>query len=73
MGIDIAIKSAKKKKNYCDGHLDNIIDFPTFVEKIINGSTIGTRKEMTDLIKQASQSSLKVVIKEAYLRRPRRF
>jgi propanol-preferring alcohol dehydrogenase len=40
----------------------NISNFPTFEEKIVKGSVIGTRKDMADLVKLASSSGLQIII-----------
>ncbi|HXG06040.1 MAG TPA: alcohol dehydrogenase catalytic domain-containing protein, partial [Nitrososphaera sp.] len=60
--IDSAIKSVKKGGIIVMGVLGSIADFPSFEEKIVKGSVIGTRKDMMDLVKLASTSELKVVI-----------
>jgi propanol-preferring alcohol dehydrogenase len=60
--IDAAIKSVKKGGTVVLGVLGNIANFPTFEEKIVKGSVIGTRKDMADLVKLASGSGLKVVV-----------
>jgi len=60
--IDTAIRSVKKGGIVVLGVLGNVANFPTFEEKIVKGSVIGTRKDMADLVKLASSSSLKVVI-----------
>lgn len=60
--IDTAIKSVKKGGTVVLGVLGNVADFPTFEEKIVKGSVIGTRKDMAELVKLASNSDLKVVI-----------
>lgn len=60
--IDAAIKSIKKGGTVVLGVLGNVSDFPTFEEKIVKGSVIGTRKDMADLVRLASSSGLKVVI-----------
>jgi len=60
--IDSAIKSVKKGGTIVMGVLGSIADFPSFEEKIIKGSVIGTRKDMMDLVMLASSSGLKVVI-----------
>ena len=60
--IDAAIRSVKKGGIVVLGVLGNVENFPTFEEKIIKGSVIGTRKDMADLVKLASGSGLKVVI-----------
>ncbi len=46
------------------GVLGNVTNFPTFEEKIIRGSVIGTRKDMAEFVKLASDSGLKVVIEK---------
>jgi propanol-preferring alcohol dehydrogenase len=60
--IDSAIKSVKKGGTVVLGVLGNVADFPTFEEKIVKGSVIGTRKDMADLVKLASSSGLKVIV-----------
>ena len=60
--IDSAIKSVKKGGTVVLGVLGNVPDFPTFEEKIVKGSVIGSRQDMADLVKLADQSGLKVVI-----------
>jgi propanol-preferring alcohol dehydrogenase len=60
--IDTAIRSVKKGGIVVLGVLGNVANFPTFEEKIVKGSVIGTRKDMVDLVKMASGSGLKVVI-----------
>lgn len=60
--IDTAIRSVKKGGIIVLGVLGNVANFPTFEEKIVKGSVIGTRKDMADLVKLASGSDLKVVI-----------
>jgi propanol-preferring alcohol dehydrogenase len=66
--IDTAIKSVKKGGTIVLGVLGNVADFPTFEEKIVKGSVIGTRKDMAELVKLASNSDLKVVIETHKLR-----
>jgi propanol-preferring alcohol dehydrogenase len=60
--IDTAIKSVKKGSIVVLGVRRNVANFPTFEEKIVKGSVIGTRKDMADLIRLASSSSLQVII-----------
>jgi propanol-preferring alcohol dehydrogenase len=60
--IDSAIKSVKKGGTVVLGVLGNVSDFPTFEEKIVKGSVIGSRQDMADVVKLADQSGLKVVI-----------
>jgi propanol-preferring alcohol dehydrogenase len=60
--IDTAIRSVKKGGTVVLGVLGNVVNFPTFEEKIVKGSVIGTRKDMADLVKLASDFGLKVVI-----------
>ncbi|AFU57428.1 NAD-dependent alcohol dehydrogenase [Candidatus Nitrososphaera gargensis Ga9.2] len=60
--IDTAIKSVKKGGTIVLGVLGNVSDFPTFEEKIVKGSVIGTMKDMAELVSLASSSGLKVVI-----------
>ena len=60
--IETAIRSVKKGGIVVLGVRGNVPNFPTFEEKVIKGSVIGTRKDMTDLIEIASSSSLQVII-----------
>ncbi len=60
--IDAAIRSVKKGGVIVLGVLGNVVDFPTFEEKIVKGSVIGTRKDMADLVKLASSTGLKVIV-----------
>jgi alcohol dehydrogenase, propanol-preferring len=60
--IDAAIKSVKKGGIVVLGVRGNIANFPTFEEKIVKGSVIGTRKDMADLVKMASSLGLQVII-----------
>jgi propanol-preferring alcohol dehydrogenase len=60
--IDTSIKSVKKGGIIVMGVLGNVTDFPTFEEKIIKGSVIGSRKDMAELMKLAIDPGLKVVI-----------
>jgi propanol-preferring alcohol dehydrogenase len=65
--IDAAIKSVKKGGIIVMGVLGNLTNFPTFEEKIVKGSVIGTRKDMADLVRLASDSGLQVVIEKRRL------
>jgi alcohol dehydrogenase, propanol-preferring len=60
--INTAIRSVKKGGIVVLGVRGNIANFPTFEEKIIKGSVIGTRRDMADLIKMASNPGLQVII-----------
>jgi propanol-preferring alcohol dehydrogenase len=60
--IDTAIKSVKKGGTIVLGVLGNVTDFPTFEEKIVKGSVIGTRKDMAELVDLASNSGIEVVV-----------
>jgi propanol-preferring alcohol dehydrogenase len=60
--IDAAIKSVKKGGTVVLGVRGSVVDFPTFEEKIVKGSVIGTMKDMAELVELASSSSLKVVV-----------
>jgi len=60
--IDTAIRSVKKGGIIVLGVLGNVVNFPTFEEKIVKGSVIGTRKDMADLVKLAGSSGLKVIV-----------
>ena len=60
--IDTAIKSVKKGGTIILGVLGNDRDFLIFEEKIINGSVIGTRKDMAELVELARGSGLKVIV-----------
>ena len=65
--IETAIRSVKKGGIVVLGVRGNVPNFPTFEEKIIKGSFIGTRKDMTDLIEISSSSSLQVIIETHWL------
>jgi propanol-preferring alcohol dehydrogenase len=60
--INTAIRSVKRGGVIVLGVHGNVANFPTFEEKIVKGSNIGTRKDMTDLIKMAIEYGLRVVI-----------
>jgi alcohol dehydrogenase, propanol-preferring len=60
--IETAIRSVKNGGIVVLGVRGNISNFPTFEEKIVKGSVIGTRKDMADLVKLASSSGLQVII-----------
>jgi propanol-preferring alcohol dehydrogenase len=60
--IDVAIRSVKKGGIVVLGVRGKVADFPTFEEKIVKGSVIGTRKDMADLVKMASGPGLQVII-----------
>jgi propanol-preferring alcohol dehydrogenase len=60
--IDAAIRSVKKGGIIVLGVLGNVVNFPTFEEKIVKGSVIGTRKDMADMVKLAGSSGLKVIV-----------
>jgi propanol-preferring alcohol dehydrogenase len=49
------------------GVLGNVTNFPTFEERIVKGSVIGSRKDMADLLSLASDSNLKVMIEKRRL------
>jgi propanol-preferring alcohol dehydrogenase len=60
--IETAIRSVKKGGAVVLGVRGNVFNFPTFEEKIVKGSVIGTRKDMADLVGMASSSGLQVII-----------
>lgn len=60
--INAAIRSVKKGGIVVLGVRGNVANFPTFEEKIVRGSVIGTRRDMADLIKMASNPGLQVII-----------
>ena len=62
--IDVAIRSVKKAGIVVLAVRGKVADFPTFEEKIIKGSVIGTRKDMADLVKMASSPGLQVIIEK---------
>jgi propanol-preferring alcohol dehydrogenase len=62
--INAAIKSVKKGGIIVLSVRGNIPDFPTFEEKIVKGSNIGTRKDMWDLVSMASSWGLQVIIEK---------
>jgi alcohol dehydrogenase, propanol-preferring len=59
--INAAIRSIKKGGIVVLGVRGNILDFPTFEEKIVKGSVIGTRKDMGDLVNMVRRYGLQVV------------
>jgi propanol-preferring alcohol dehydrogenase len=59
--IGAAIKAVKKGGTVVIGVLGDIPEFNAFDEKIIKGTVIGSRKDMEDVIRHASQGSVKVV------------
>src|SRR5437867_13215982 len=54
--IDTAIKSVKKGGTVVLGVLGNVTNFPTFEEKIVQGSIIGSRKYTTGLAETKCKS-----------------
>ncbi len=60
--IDTAVKSVKKGGTVVVGVFGNVPEFLFYEEKTIRGSVIGSRKDMADLVRLASESSLKVVV-----------
>jgi propanol-preferring alcohol dehydrogenase len=66
--IDIAITSVKKGGTVVIGVLGSVANFPTFEEKIIKGSVIGSRQDMKELVELATTSDLKVVIETQKLK-----
>jgi propanol-preferring alcohol dehydrogenase len=66
--IDAAISSVKKGGTVVIGVLGSVADFPTFEEKIIKGSVIGSRQDMKELVELAKTSDLKVVIETQKLK-----
>jgi propanol-preferring alcohol dehydrogenase len=58
--INTAIRSVKKGGIVVLGVRGNVANFPTFEEKIVKGSVIGTRRDMADLIKMASNPACKL-------------
>ena len=62
--IETAIGSVKKGGVVVLGVRGNVFNFPTFEEKIVKGSVIGTRKDMTDLVAIATSYDLQVIIEE---------
>jgi alcohol dehydrogenase, propanol-preferring len=65
--INAAIRSVKKGSIVVLGVRGNVANFPTFEEKIVKGSVIGTRRDMADLIKMASNPGLQVIIEKQRL------
>lgn len=66
--IDIAISSVKKGGTVVIGVLGSVANFPTFEEKIVKGSVIGSRQDMKELVELARTSDLKVVIETQKLK-----
>lgn len=60
--INTAISSVKRGGMVVLGVRGNVTDFPTFEEKIVKGSNIGTRADMVDLVKMASEEDLRVIL-----------
>ena len=60
--INAANRSVKKGGTVVLGVRGNVANFPTFEEKIVKGRVIGTRRDMADLIKMASNPGLQVII-----------
>ena len=60
--INTAISSVKRGGMVVLGVSGNVTDFPTFEEKIVKGSNIGTRADMVDLVKMASEEDLRVIL-----------
>ena len=71
--INAAIRSVKKGGIVVLGVRGNVANFPTFEEKIVKGSVIGTRRDMADLIKMASNPGLQVIIERKGWRRLMRY
>jgi propanol-preferring alcohol dehydrogenase len=66
--IDVAISSVKKGGTVVIGVLGSVSNFPTFEEKIVKGSVIGSRNDMKELVELARTSDLKVVIETQKLK-----
>ncbi|HEY8140609.1 MAG TPA: alcohol dehydrogenase catalytic domain-containing protein [Nitrososphaera sp.] len=66
--IDVAISSVKKGGTVVIGVLGSVANFPTFEEKIVKGSVIGSRQDMKELVELARTSDLKVVIETQKLK-----
>jgi propanol-preferring alcohol dehydrogenase len=66
--IDAAIQSVKKGGTVVLGVLGSVKDFPTFEEKVVKGSVIGSMKDMADVVQLASSGVLRVVIETRKLK-----
>jgi propanol-preferring alcohol dehydrogenase len=66
--IDVAISSVKKGGTVVIGVLGSVSNFPTFEEKIVKGSVIGSRNDMKEVVELARTSDLKVVIETQKLK-----
>jgi propanol-preferring alcohol dehydrogenase len=66
--IDVAISSVKKGGTVVIGVLGSVSNFPTFEEKIVKGSVIGSRQDMKEVVELARTSNLKIVIETQKLK-----
>lgn len=61
--VDTAINSVKKGGMVVLGVLVNIPNFDVFAEKTIRGTVIGSRKDMSDVVRIAKQNDIKIIYK----------
>jgi propanol-preferring alcohol dehydrogenase len=61
--MNTAIRAVKRRGVMVLDVRGNVANIPTFEEKTVKDSNIGTRKDMADLFKMASEYGLRVVMK----------
>ncbi|NDF24752.1 MAG: zinc-binding alcohol dehydrogenase [Thaumarchaeota archaeon] len=61
--VDLAIKSVRKGGTIVLGVLANIPDFDVFTEKTLRGTVIGSRADMSEVIRLAEQNDMKIIYK----------
>ncbi len=61
--VDTAINSVKKGGTIVLGVLVNMPNFDVFAEKTIRGTVIGSRKDMSDVVRIAKQNDIKIIYK----------
>jgi propanol-preferring alcohol dehydrogenase len=61
--VDLAINSVKKGGTIVLGVLANIPNFDVFAEKTLRGTLIGSRSDMTDVVRLAEQNDMKIIFK----------
>ncbi|MFM8659429.1 MAG: alcohol dehydrogenase catalytic domain-containing protein [Candidatus Nitrosotenuis sp.] len=61
--VDLAIKSVRKGGTIVLGVLANIPDFDVFTEKTLRGTVIGSRADMSEVVRLAEQNDMKIIYK----------
>lgn len=61
--VDLAINSVKKGGTIVLGVLANIPNFDVFAEKTLRGTLIGSRSDMSDVVRLAEQNDMKIIYK----------